>query len=1159
MKTNFKILGAGALLALAVPFGLLAQTEPIIAVEFTDIAVLNNGGQVVDVKVSSGGSGYISKPTVTVIGGSATPAVLDATIRDGKVAFITVVAAGAGYTTPPLIQISAPGVAATATATTAGGPTGSPLAGISLSSGGSGYATPPAVTIAGGGGSGATATATVDAGVVTGITLTSAGTGYTSAPAVTIAAPGTTATAEVVALGDFFADPGQNESFGPMDVFFNMKAQARGPNPAGGFSYQFFINGVAYGSSVNPEQALGGFGVVSWAPPQPGSYTLTVTATGGGHTATSLPIRYHAVGTTVIGPSDNTLVPNGSTVVVQATATPTPSIPGATAFVSRVEFWVDGALAATDNTYPYSFIYTPAPSPTTHTIEARGYDNNGALIVPFGGNKGTRRVHMIAPTGTPPLVRIVNPPNEGSIQAGSSASIIADAISPNGFIRRVEFYLNGMLHSTSTTFPFTASWTPAVPGRYEFLAVGTDDKGNAVASEPIMLTATGSFPTVAIIDPPSSGLTVVQGSTLPVTVRAGGPDGGITSIKSIEFLVDGVVNDVLPKASTTTGDTTSTTPILTEPFVFNWKSNVTVGTHRLTARVTGVNNLVITSAEVTVNVIANQPPQVAITSPGDASSLTINVPATITTSVSDRDGSVASVDFLVNGAKIGSATKSPFEISWTPTTAGTFEITARAIDNGGASTTSSVLSVIVDPPAPAGQPQTNVAHTVYRGDYGSIAESGRFAFAVNRNNRGTFIGYSSAPTGRTHFWTDIPINPDGTFTVRDAGSQVVLSGQTSPTGVSGNFGGRTFIGPVTSSTGSFAPLLVTGTLTGVPASQVVAIVGGDGSVTLYAASGAGREVGTDFVTTSGNYSFASANGGRFAGTAASSAGLVSGTVSGSVSGSFLLRQQASRITNISTRTLAGAGDRTLVAGFVVSGTGNKPLLVRAVGPTLANFGVANPLADPNLTILRGSTSVATNNDWGNAASLVTLAAQVGAFPLTPGSRDAAAQVSLAPGTYTAVVGGGTATLGSSLIEIYDADTANPVTSRVTNISTRGMVGPGEALIAGFVITGDVRKKLLIRAVGPTLSSFGLTGLLADPRIEVMSGTTSIATNNDWTETASFAQVNTVSPIVGAFPLNSGSRDAATVLQLSPGSYTVQVTGAGTSTGTVLVEVYDADL
>jgi hypothetical protein len=447
---------------------------------------------------------------------------------------------------------------------------------------------------------------------------------------------------------------------------------------------------------------------------------------------------------------------------------------------------------------------------------------------------------------------------------------------------------------------------------------------------------------------------------------------------------------------------------------------------------------------------------------------------------------------------------------------------------------------------------------VFRGDYGSITENGRFALAVNRNNRGTFIGYSTVPTGRSYLFTDIAINPDGTFTARDS-NQVVLSGQTSATGVSGTFNGKTFIGPVTSSTGAFTPLLVTGTLTGVPNSQAIAIVGGDGSVTVHAASGTNREVGSDVLTSTGNYSFAGSTGGRISGTVTNSAAVVSGSVSGGVTGTFLLRQQTSRISNISTRSLAGNADRTLVAGFVVAGTGTKPLLVRAVGPTLANFGVTNALADPSLEIMRGSVSVAANNDWGNSAALAALATQVGAFALTPGSRDAAVQTSLVPGTYTAVVGGGTATLGSALIEIYDADTSGAPTSRVTNISTRGQVGTGQPLIAGFVITGDLRKKVLIRAVGPTLAGFGLTGLLADPRIDVLSGSTTIASNNDWTDTASFSQVSATSPTVGAFPLNAGSQDAALVLQLSPGSYTVQVSGAGTSTGTVLIEIYDADL
>jgi hypothetical protein len=536
----------------------------------------------------------------------------------------------------------------------------------------------------------------------------------------------------------------------------------------------------------------------------------------------------------------------------------------------------------------------------------------------------------------------------------------------------------------------------------------------------------------------------------------------------------------------------------------------------------------------------------------------MNAPATIAATATDVDGTIESVEFFVNGTTIGKATKSPFQVTWTPTAVGTFDLTAVAIDNGGAKATSAVVSVTVDPPATTGTTQTTVAHAVYRGDYGSISENGRFALAVNRNNRGTLIAYSTVPTGRSYLWADIAINSDGTFTVRDSSNQVVLSGQTSATGVSGTFSGKTFIGPVTSTTATFSPLLVSGTLTGVPNSQVIAIVGGDSSVTLYTAAGTNREVGGDILTSAGNYSFAASTGGRFAGSVANAASVVSGTVSGTVNGSFILRLQPSRISNISTRTLAGSGDRTLVAGFVVSGSGSKPLLVRAVGPTLANFGIASPLADPNLTVLRGAAVVGANEDWGNSAALAALGAQVGAFALTPGSRDAAVQVSVTPGTHTAVVGG-SATAGSALIEIYDTESAATVGARVTNISTRGQVGTGDSMIAGFVIAGDVRKRVLIRAVGPTLAGFGLTGVLADPKIDVLSGTSTIASNNDWTETTSFAQVSATSPTVGAFPLNANSKDAALVLLLSPGPYTVQVSGAGNTSGTVLIEVYDADL
>ena len=1041
---------------------------------------------------------------------------------------------------------------------------------VSLRSGGSGYTSAPIVTVSGGGGSGAVLLAEVNDGAVSKLNIVEGGSGYTSLPALAFTSPGarttadgstvvgTPATGSVVSLGTNFVQPFQNESFGPVNSPINITAQAFGTFPAGGFTYNFFVNGVALGSSVNLQPPGGGPGVISWAPVQPGAYLLTVVASDGAHTVTTLATRYFATGTAIIAPADNSIVPIGSSVVLQATATPAPS--GPNAFVQRMEFYVDDVLVGSDSTYPYSYIYTPAASPSSHVVEARGFDNNGNQISPNGS--ATRRISMVTPIGTPPVVRIVNPPNGGNVAAGTAVKVVADAVAPDGFIRNVEFYLNGILLTTSQSFPFTSTWTPLVPGRYQYVAIGYDDKSNAVSSTPIVLNVTGAFPTASISDPDRSGLSVSQGSVLPVTVRAAGPDGGVASLKTIEFLVDGVVSDSLPKvvagASGSAGSTTLV-PVLAEPFVFYWKSNVAIGTHRLSVRVTEVTNLSVTSSEVAVNVVANQAPRIEITAPIATTGIVMNSATVITTVPTDPDGTVELVEFFVNGSIVGSVTKSPYQLSWTPSSSGAFELSARVTDNAGAVADSASVTVNVDPPASTGASQTTFAYTVYRGDYGSVSENGRFAFSVSRTNRGTFIGYSTFPVGRTYFWTDIPVNSDGTFTLRDSENLLVLNGQASATGVSGTMSGKTFIGPVTSVAGSFTPLMVSGSLTGVPNSRLVAIVGGDGSLTILAANGSSREAGGSILGTSGVFSYSAATGGRFSGTVATSVSIVSGTVTGSVSGNFLLRPQASRLSNISTRTLAGSGDRTLVAGFVIVGSGTKPLLLRAAGPSLANFGVTNALGDPDLSVLsRTSALLAFNNDWGNSATLASLATQVGAFALTPGSKDAAVQLSAAPGTYTAVVGGGTAIPGSALVEIYDTDTSSSVTARISNISTRGQIAAGDTLIAGFVIAGDVRKRVLIRAVGPTLALFGLTGVIADPKIEVFAEGTLISSNNDWTERAVASQVASVSSAVGAFPLAANGKDAATVLQLPPGSYTVQVSGVGSSAGTVLVEIYDAD-
>jgi hypothetical protein len=149
----------------------------------------------------------------------------------------------------------------------------------------------------------------------------------------------------------------------------------------------------------------------------------------------------------------------------------------------------------------------------------------------------------------------------------------------------------------------------------------------------------------------------------------------------------------------------------------------------------------------------------------------------------------------------------------------------------------------------------------------------------------------------------------------------------------------------------------------------------------------------------------------------------------------------------------------------------------------------------------------------------------------------------------------------ALVELYDVDTLRPFsTQKVTNVATRGVVGSGQAqLIAGFVVSGNTAKKVLIRAVGPTLgrAPFNVPGVLADPQLRLLKGADTVVRENDnWESGNDAALINEASSKVGAFPLAVGAKDAAILINLPPGAYSAQVTGPGTTTGVALVEVYE---
>jgi hypothetical protein len=269
-----------------------------------------------------------------------------------------------------------------------------------------------------------------------------------------------------------------------------------------------------------------------------------------------------------------------------------------------------------------------------------------------------------------------------------------------------------------------------------------------------------------------------------------------------------------------------------------------------------------------------------------------------------------------------------------------------------------------------------------------------------------------------------------------------------------------------------------------------------------------------------------------------------------------------RLINLSTRGLAGTGANQLIVGFVVDG--RKSMLLRAAGPALLGLGLSQAVTDPRLSLIAGAnrgSELAANDNWSQGSAGPAVFVRVGAFPFAAGSPDAALLELLPADSYTAIAADVNGTTGLALVEAYDADATpgRPAGPRLVNLSTRGLAAGGDdALIAGFVVSGTQPRRLLLRAIGPSLAPQGVEGFVTDPILTVFRGRTPIATNDDWEISRSAAALAATAQRVGAFPLAAAGLDAALLLTLAPGPYTAVVSSADGRTGLALIEIYDAD-
>ncbi|MGH8019772.1 MAG: MBG domain-containing protein [Opitutaceae bacterium] len=290
---------------------------------------------------------------------------------------------------------------------------------------------------------------------------------------------------------------------------------------------------------------------------------------------------------------------------------------------------------------------------------------------------------------------------------------------------------------------------------------------------------------------------------------------------------------------------------------------------------------------------------------------------------------------------------------------------------------------------------------------------------------------------------------------------------------------------------------------------------------------------------------ATINEANFAGTA--SANLVIGS--------------AARLINIAARADVGTGDNILISGFVINGSGSKRVLLRGIGPGLEQHGITDYIETPTLRLLDAAGGeLASNTGWGTSPDPVEIAEvtlTVGAFGIEEGSADSVILATLPPGSYTIHLAGVNNTTGVGLVEVYDADEAVS-TARLVNVSARAVVGVGnDVLIPGFVIEGDVPRKILVRAVGPTLAD-DVAGVLTDPVITVYQEGAPLESNDDWGQAENAAEIAATAGLLGAFPLDEGGKDAALLIELQPGPYTVNVSGVGQTSGVALVELYQLD-
>ena len=984
-------------------------------------------------------------------------------------------------------------------------------------------------------------------------------------------------------------------------------------------SIQLYANGVTSGAAqLNPVN--GGVALFNFTPTAAGTYRLFVAVTDDtGNTnisgVTTLTVTATAAPVVTLNrPSDNTTVTTvGAPTYLDATVTLADQT-----LTPTVQFTVSGSggrtvpsITATrvGTTTTYRGIFTNATA-DTYTIGLTASVAGGTVSTT---STTTRTVQLVNAVGNVPLVSAIT--TLGSAQTASTVTFQTTATDGDGSVDSVEFFLNrnsiGFAERQQLTnvWRITASFAGLTAGTYEVQAIARDNSGNAAATAVVNLGVTTSTSAPPLVRITATPLTVAFNQTAVLNATATDADGTVTQV---QYYSNGTL-----LATSTAG------PLFAANF-----PGTTSGSYTVFAIATDNTGNTAVSPNLTLKVLPNNPliddTAFILQTSTDLSNATPNAVQLAAFQAQFAAGTLTRSQFAAaiatnNGAfnntnfnNIANALSAYWLLmgQW-PTSANYTTIfnargslanvcnaiitspeylikygatpTAALLDNPNgvlpAATFLARLRAAAGLPGPSqldvlrfmSNDTSNATLGIGRG-YQVVGLPTAIAEFITFNNSGNTALINLGRTAALYYQLDRPT----VLTPQDAA--LTTNTVSTPAQVAARIA---TLAPLPDLTAIAAAALADNlysyryvTITKQP--QPLAVAARSGAIFSVAALGAppisyqwlqngapisGATASTLYLTNVGT-----AQAGNYSVVVTTSAG-------SATSDPALLAISAAptRLGNISSRGVAGVGANVLTAGFVVTGTGTKQMLIRVVGPSLAGLGISGFLPNPNLTVVNSAgVAVQTNDNWGTqtggAAAVTAIqqaTARVGAFALPANSLDAVVLATLNPGGYTVQAAGAGVTTGVAIIEVYDASAAL-TGPKAVNVSTRANVGTGEnILIAGFVVNGTVSRRVLIRGIGPTLRNFGLppNGVLADPQLKLLDAAGStVATNDDWSAGPEAPFISAAAAAAGAFPLGTGSKDASLLVMLAPGAYTAQLSGVGTTnnTGIGLIEVYDVD-